>query len=128
MIKKINFSFILPRHWTDMLSQFDLRSCAVRRACKNFSGLTSYFTERKARYSPIDGLCLISLHLLLLQFKIAFVSDPLRLVPPVPSENIATLIRLKISRFPSFVNFLLSTFYNTNYESHLHAPFICQLE
>jgi hypothetical protein len=63
MIKKINFVFILPRHWIDSLPQFALCPCAVRRACKNFSGLTSYFTERKARYSPIDGLCLMVLHL-----------------------------------------------------------------
>jgi hypothetical protein len=40
-----------------------LCSSAERRACKNFSGLTSYFTERKARYSPIDGLCLMFVHL-----------------------------------------------------------------
>jgi hypothetical protein len=40
-----------------------LCSSAERRADKNFSGLTLYFTERKARYSPIDLLCLRFLHL-----------------------------------------------------------------
>jgi len=64
LIRKINLFFILPRHWTDNLPHLAfLCSFAERKARKNFSGLTSYFIERKARYSPIDGLCLKLLHL-----------------------------------------------------------------
>jgi hypothetical protein len=69
IIRKMNLFFVLPRHWIDNLLHLDfLCSSAERRACKNFSGLTSYFTERKARYSPIDGLDLMFLHLLPLTF------------------------------------------------------------
>jgi hypothetical protein len=98
IIKKINFVFILPRHCIDRLLQLDLRTCAVRKACKNFSGLTSYFTERKARYSPIDGLSLMFFHLLPLHFKVTFISKPFRLIPSVPPENVASLVRLEIPR------------------------------
>ena len=63
-IRKMKLFFALPRHWIDNLSHLDfLCSNAERRAYKNFSELTSYFTERKARYSPIDLLCLRFLHL-----------------------------------------------------------------
>lgn len=64
IIRKINLFFVLPRHWIDNLSHLVfLAPNAERKAYKNFSELTSYFTERKARYSPIDGLFLMLLHL-----------------------------------------------------------------
>ena len=76
VIRKMSLFFVLPRQRIDNSSHFDF-SCfsAERRACKNFSGLTSYFTERKARYSPIDGLYLIFIHLLP-YFMLIFVSKP----------------------------------------------------
>jgi hypothetical protein len=64
-IRKMKLFFVFPRHWINNLSHRDfLCSNAARRAYRNFSGLTSYFTERKARYSPIDFLCLRFLHLI----------------------------------------------------------------
>ncbi|MEM4733207.1 MAG: hypothetical protein QXD70_01610, partial [Candidatus Bathyarchaeia archaeon] len=59
---KIRDVLVLLRHWIDMPLQLDLCFCAARSACKNSSGLTSYFIERKAKYSPIERLCLVRLH------------------------------------------------------------------
>src|SRR4030067_3435208 len=63
VIKKIFFAFISPRHSIEIGPQLDfLFSPALTSAKKNSSGSTSYFTERKARYGPIDRLCLKVLH------------------------------------------------------------------
>jgi len=61
LIKKICFAFIFPRHSIENWAQLVfLPFTASRIASKNFSGSTSYFAERKARYSPTDFLCLKS--------------------------------------------------------------------
>jgi hypothetical protein len=75
-----------------------LNSFAKRKAYKNFSGLNSYFIERKARCSPIDGLLLMATHLLFLHFQVTFVSEPLRLVLSVTPEYVASRVRLEIPR------------------------------
>lgn len=76
-----------------------LCSSASCRARKNLSGSTSYFTERKARYSPTDFFCLNFLHSFFLShFQVAMTSEPFQLVSPITPENVTTLVRLKIPR------------------------------
>src|SRR5271157_5373173 len=59
VIKKILFAFISPRHSIEIGPQLDFPfSTALTSALKKTFGSTSYFTERKARYGPIDHLCL----------------------------------------------------------------------
>src|SRR3972149_9688489 len=58
-IKKMALSCVLPRHCiTSSLHVASRPSHAEFNALKNSSGSTSYFIEKKARYSPGDTLFL----------------------------------------------------------------------